>query len=410
MTFLFLVQRLFALISLAVLGASGAMIWRWWDQEQALREYGLADRHGDGLLYAGLALLALSLLGRFLWPLVLGKGGKTAQDKPDRTYDIAGPNGECLHVEVNGPPTAPALVFTHGWGLSSAMWREARRELSGRYRVVSWDLPGLGQSKGPKDGRYTMERFAEALRTVVDSVDGGPSVLAGHSIGGMIVQTFCRQYPDALGSSVAGIVLENTTHTNPLRTTVLGGLLRAIQRPVIEPAMRLDILLNPLVWAMNWQSYLSGSMHLAMRLGGFGTQPTREQLNRVALLSARNSPAVQAKGALAMMRWDATPDLRNLRVPALVFIGGRDLITVPKAGETIAATIPGATRFRVQQAGHMGPVECHETYNAAVAEFADKVLTSDARWADRGPAAAFQEQHRTEPGEPRSFEDQRELR
>ena len=45
--------------------------------------------------------------------------------------------------------------------------------------------------------------------------------LLGHSIGGMIVLTFCRQFPKALGTTVNSLTLVHTTYTNPLRTTTL---------------------------------------------------------------------------------------------------------------------------------------------------------------------------------------------
>jgi hypothetical protein len=41
------------------------------------------------------------------------------------------------------------------------------------------------------------------------------------------------------------------------------------------------------------------------------------------------------------------------------------------------------------QAGHMGPLELADAYNAEIARFADEVFTRGAAWADRpAPAAA----------------------
>jgi pimeloyl-ACP methyl ester carboxylesterase len=165
----------------------------------------------------------------------------------------------------------------------------------------------------------------------------------------------------------------------------MSGFIQAI-RPVIGPMMKLDIALAPLVRMMNWQSYLPGSLHLAMRIAGFGTRPGPGQLDHVAYLAARNSPAVQAKGNLAMMNWPGAGDLRHIGVPVLVLIGGRDLVTRPDAGEATARSFAAAHLTAVERAGHMGPMELAEVYAEAVDAFADHVLLRDARPAD-GPSA-----------------------
>jgi len=50
------------------------------------------------------------------------------------------PDGTRLHVQSEGPAGAGTIVLTHGWGADSDMWQYARRDLAGRYRVVTWDL------------------------------------------------------------------------------------------------------------------------------------------------------------------------------------------------------------------------------------------------------------------------------
>src|SRR5690606_3172709 len=135
-----------------------------------------------------------------------------------------------------------------------------------------------------------LEGFAEDLHAVIDSLpEDRPLILVGHSIGGMTVQTFCARHPELLERRVAAIVLANTTHANPLETMVLSRLLRPLQ-PMIEMAFRLDLVLSPALWLMNWQAWLSGAAHVAARLAGFGTRPTRAQLDRTARLPTGNSP------------------------------------------------------------------------------------------------------------------------
>jgi pimeloyl-ACP methyl ester carboxylesterase len=382
MTFLTLLTRILSVLSIIVLGAGIYLLISWWRLHQSV-ELIAPDRDDEAWrLYVGVALLAWSVLGGAPLRWLLGRpDGDRNRLRRGAGEIIPAPDGSRLHVEADGPAGAPTLVFTHGWGMDASLWVDARRRLADRYRLIFWDLPGLGRSEGPTDGRYSMDRFAAALAEVVALAGPRPVILVGHSIGGMIIQTLARNQGAGFAAKVAGVVLENTTHTDPLNTTFGAAVLRPLQ-PVLAGLMRLDIWLQPLVWLMSWQGYLSGSAHLAMRLGGFGTRPGRAQLDQAALLATRNSPAVQAKGNLAMMRWSATEALPQFDVPALVFVGGRDLVTKSEAGETIARVAPRARLHRVAAAGHMGPVECADTYNNALSAFADEILIRAA------PAAA----------------------
>ena len=169
------------------------------------------------------------------------------------------PDGSQLHVECYGPEGAPVIVLTHGWGADRTEWDYLRRDLAGRFRLIMWDLPGLGRSSRPANHDYCLENLANDLQAVVALAGDRPAILLGHSIGGMITLTFCGLFPKELGTRVGGIALVQTTYTNPVRTTSFAGLLSALERPLIIPLLHLTIGLAPLVWLMNQLSYLNGS-------------------------------------------------------------------------------------------------------------------------------------------------------
>jgi len=367
MLLLVFLQRLFSFGSLAILGVAGWLLWRWYDAWHVAGTLGL-DEPSRVPLWWGVGLMAFSLLGRFPVLMLLGRGEATPSAGRTEGRDVPGADGAILNVELEGAAEGPILLFTHGWGLSARIWVEARAELGGRFGLAFWDLPGLGQSGRPPAG-YSIEGFAEDLYAVIESLpEDRPLILVGHSIGGMTVQTFCARHPELLNRRVAAIVLENTTHTNPLETMVFSRVMKRMQ-PLIEVMSMASTVLSPLIWLMNWQAWLSGSTHVAARIAGFGARPTREQLDRTARLITMSSPAVQARGNLAMLRWSITDDLPRIEVPALVFVGGRDLITMDHAGETIADALPQGRLVRVEDAGHMGPVEKAAFYNEQIADF-----------------------------------------
>lgn len=370
--FLFsLLQRLFAVASLTVFAIAAWLLWSWYDADHVAETLGLAEP-SDARLWWGVPLMAVSLLGRIPVLMLLGGGGTTALARRAEGVPIPGADGALLHVETEGATEGPILLFTHGWGLSARIWAEARADLGGRFGLAFWDLPGLGRSGRPTID-YSLDGFGEDLHAVIDSLpEDRPVILIGHSIGGMTVLTFCAHHPELLNRRVAAIVLENTTHANPLEAMIFSRVFRPLQ-PLIELVSRLDMVFSPLIRVMNWQAWLSGATHAVARVTGFGARPTREQLDRVARAITRNSPAVQARGALAMLHWSVTDSLPRIDVPALVFVGGRDLMTRPRAGETIAAALPQARLVRVEDAGHMGPIEKAAFYNEQIGDFADFV-------------------------------------
>lgn len=377
MPLLALARILFGAVSLGLLALSIYWLYTWGRGDLVTAADGVVYTYRESWrLWAGLGLLAFSFLGRWIVPLVLA-GPDRAPSLPTRSGGrlIDGAEGSTLYVERHGPADGPLVIFTHGWGLDSTIWNCARRDLAMQMRLLTWDLPGMGRSRLGAD--LSLEHLSDNLKAVIEQAGRRRVVLVGHSIGGMTIQTLARDHPELVQDRVAGVVLLNTTYINPLRTMILSPLLQALRLPVLQPLMYLMIGLQPLVWLMAWQSYLSGSAHMAQRLG-FGPDVTRSQLEHVTLLITRNPPGVQAKGNLAMFDWDATDALTGLGVPTLVLAGDRDIVTKAEAGQRIAAGIAQSEIRVVPRANHMGPLEQAAVYHEAIAEFVRATSTEDS--------------------------------
>lgn len=368
MPLILLLRAATSVVGLLVLAAGGYLLWSWFQAPLVRDAAGeLVRVREDWRLWTAVGLLAWSLAGRFLLtPLLAARDARPSRRVRENGQSQAGASGSTLYVETHGPAGAPVILFTHGWGLDSTIWSYAKADLSDRFRVVLWDLPGLGRSRPATPDAISLESFAEDLAGLVRALPR-PVVLVGHSIGGMTIQTLLRDHPGLL-DRLAGVVLLNTTYTNPLRTMILAPALTALRRPVLEPLMRLVIWLRPLVWLSQWQGYMSGSAHLAHRFG-FGRHPTRSQLDHSALLATRNSPAAQARGNLAMFRWDATGAVAGRKPPLLVIGGDRDIVTKPEASAAIAETGGGRLEM-VDGVNHMGFLERAEVYNRLIGDFA----------------------------------------
>ena len=322
-------------------------------------------------LLGGLGLLLWSLGGSFFSSTVLRRAGEDEPQSIRGTGEvrrIKRDDGTELYVEMFGPPNGIPIVLTHGWGLDVDEWFYSKR-LADKHRIILWDLPGLGESKGPRTKDWSLEKLARDLDAVISLAGDRRVFLLGHSIGGMIVLTYARLFPEMLKGRVAGLMIVHSTFTNPCRTARWAPLYTAIQKPILEPLCWLMIMLAPVVWLMNWMSYLNGSAHRSTSRTSFSGKETRGQLGFMTRYYIWAWPSVVARGFLGMFRYDATDALPRITTPTLVIAADRDEMCVPEAGKYMAHAMPHARMATIHEGRHCGLFERHQRFDALVDEF-----------------------------------------
>jgi pimeloyl-ACP methyl ester carboxylesterase len=356
------------LLSLAILGGGIYLLWAWY----------VGAVVGTGYLIAGLLMTLWTFVGRWIVLLFHPRGSDEPHTlEPRAKITLTRPDGTSLYVERYGQLDAPAIVLTHGAGANRTLWYYVIRALSDRFQIVLWDMPGLGHSQKPKHGDYSLERHAQDLESVLGVAAGQPSLLVGHSMGGMVTLTFCRLYPKHLGTRVKGLALVDTSYTNPVRTTTGSSFFRAVQRPVLEPLLHLTAWLAPLVWLMSWLGYFNGSSHLMNIFSGFAGSETRGQLDLATRYNPLAWPGVQARETLAMFRYDATEVLPTIRVPTWVFTGHLDRMIVPETASFMRDRLPHALLKHLKPGGHMAVFECHDRFVSELTALTDEVLVPE---------------------------------
>ena len=106
------------------------------------------------------------------------------------------------YVDYGG--SGPAMVLIHGLGGAHVNWMSVGERLARHARVVAIDLPGFGRT--PTEGDSASVHANRALLTrFVERVMGGPAILVGNSMGGLISLMTAAESP----SAVSGLVLVN---------------------------------------------------------------------------------------------------------------------------------------------------------------------------------------------------------
>lgn len=110
-----------------------------------------------------------------------------------------------LHHHVTGAGDAPPLVLGPSLGTSEAVWEHQLPALTGRFRVLCFDLPGHGGSstdllRDPAPGRTTVEDLASLVLDLVDHHGWDRFHYAGISLGGAIGAHLAAHRPDRIAS------------------------------------------------------------------------------------------------------------------------------------------------------------------------------------------------------------------
>ena len=239
--------------------------------------------------------------------------------------------------EVSG--NGPAVLFTHGYQASGAMWEPQRKALEPRYRVISWDLRGHGASGAPDDPQqYSHELLVADMRGLLDHLGESRAVLVGHSLGGFASLRFYLDHPDMV------------------RALVLFG-----SGPGYRDAEARG----------KWNE-------MAERFANSVETRGLEILQRAGLevSSAKHTSAAglahAGRGMLAQFDSRVMDAITDIRVPTLVIVGSEDKPFLGSS-EYMAKKIPGAKLVKVAGAGHAANMEKPDEFNAGLLEFLDSL-------------------------------------
>ena len=257
---------------------------------------------------------------------------------------IARVRGIELAYEVSG--VGSPVVLLHGFPFNRTLWREQVESLGERYRVITPDLRGHGETGATPDPA-TMEEMAGDVAALLDDLRITRVVLGGLSMGGYVALAFHRLFPER----VRALVL---AHTRPQADTDEARLARE------ETAARA----------------LADGMHtiadaMLPKLLAPSTQDERPEVVARVREMILNTDARGAASALRGMavRADQTEFLREINCPTLIVVGSLDRITPVADAELMHRLIRGAQLEVIAGAGHVSNIERPAEFNRALENF-----------------------------------------
>ncbi len=121
-------------------------------------------------------------------------------------------NGRETHIycEGNGAPT---VILENGLGTTSPYWAETQARIANKHRVCAYDRPGIMWSE-PFDYTPSSLDYANNLHELLlEAGESGPFILVGHSLGGLLIRSYARQFPH----EVSALVFVDSSHPDQVQ-------------------------------------------------------------------------------------------------------------------------------------------------------------------------------------------------
>ena len=283
--------------------------------------------------------------------------------------EVVTPDGVRLHVEVDEPdagadPEAVTVVLVHGYVLSLHCWHFQRKHLRGSRKIVLYDQRSHGRSSRSKPRFCRISQLAKDLKRVLDATTAPDEkvVLIGHSMGGMTIQQFARQYPKLIGTKVVGAGLLATSSGNLAQHSIVPGisgeLFPRLAQPILSVTNRVPALIE------RSRRVSTDVSFVITRRMGYGSQVPGEYVDFLSEMIAATPMEVVADFYPAFAEFDGRRAMPVLsRIETAVVGGEKDAIVPVEHTDRIIERLPGADSLIVPDSGHMGIIEHHEQYN-----------------------------------------------
>jgi pimeloyl-ACP methyl ester carboxylesterase len=241
-------------------------------------------------------------------------------------------------------PVRPTVVFVHGAANDHSVFALQSRYLAHHGRnVLAVDLPGHGRSGGPPlDG---VEKIADWIARLLDAAGVRDAGLVGHSLGALAVLEAASRFP----SRVSRIALLGPAF--PM--TVSDALLAAARA---DDHVAFELIAG---WSHSVGKQLGGNPVPGMWMMG-GALRLMERCRPGALYLDLRACHAYANGLAAAAA---------VRCPALLVLGGRDLMAPPTAAQGLIAALAERQVVTLPECGHAMMSEQPDAVLDALAAF-----------------------------------------
>jgi pimeloyl-ACP methyl ester carboxylesterase len=242
------------------------------------------------------------------------------------------------------------IVLVHGWKMSHRAWDKAFVRLAEKFRVVAYDLRGMGESDKP-DSACDFSEHADDLEFIVNALDLQDVTVVGWSMGCSVTLSWLARRP----LRAARAVLMN----GPVKLLADPGF------PYGITATYLAGLLNDLVatWPERERAFVSQIFRT----------PHPETVDWFTRIALQTPLDVVIRTVVHQSKLDLRDVVAAVDIPLLAMFGRHDPYYSPALGEWIAQTAKRGRHVIFEDSAHCPPLEETEKFVAALSDFITSV-------------------------------------
>lgn len=261
---------------------------------------------------------------------------------------------ETIYIESHGldsNDTGPQLVFFHGWGMHSGVFKPVVDELKQSFNILLVDLPGHGHSE-PFDDFSDIDKCTDYLYKQLKEQLQERVVLCGWSTGSLIAQNMAIRYPDMIKK----LILITGTPSFEMKPDWFKGV----------DAKVLDRFKDDLMASFD----KTLGRFLALQFMHSEGQKENLRLAR-ELVFARPTPDMDMlKAGLRLLKsTDLREQLKKIKCPTLILNGERDSLVPTTAARYLAEEIVDARALIFKSSGHAPFLSHSKQFNKHVKQF-----------------------------------------
>ena len=261
------------------------------------------------------------------------------------------PTGVGIYYESIGAGEPVLLIM--GTGADHSLWDDTARVYAERYRVITFDNRGTGQSDHPRDPkRYTMRLLAGDAADLLEALQIDHAHVSGLSLGSAVAQELAINHPDKVRSL--------QLHCTWGRTDAwLTRLFEGMRYPLEHDDMAMFVR-TAFMWVMSPARLNDKPAEVA-------------EIERAYLEENPHPPSKQ--GLIGHLHADLTHDtlgrLEQIHAPTLITSGEVDWQVPARYGRDVQMRIPGSALhvFTGPYSSHMAFVEMADEFNRLTLDF-----------------------------------------
>ncbi len=261
------------------------------------------------------------------------------------------PTGVGIYYESIGAGEPVLLIM--GTGADHSLWDDTARVYAERYRVITFDNRGTGQSDHPRDPkRYTMRLLAGDAADLLEALQIDHAHVSGLSLGSAVAQELAINHPD----NVRSLQLHCTWgRTDAWLTRLFEGMRYPLEHDDMAMFVR-----TAFMWVMSPARLNDKPAEVA-------------EIERAYLEDNPHPPSKE--GLIGHLHADLTHDtlgrLEQIHAPTLITSGEVDWQVPARYGRDVQMRIPGSALhvFTGPYSSHMAFVEMADEFNRLTLDF-----------------------------------------